>query len=126
MGLHPAVREANVYGVELPHHDGRAGCVTVCFDRPVPDADTLRSLAGHLRATLPQYAVPLFLRVVPELGADTTGTNKQQKYNLRKLGVRPSKQASATGATMFWLKGDTYVPFGENDWKTIEAGRMKL
>ncbi|KAJ6780243.1 hypothetical protein PWT90_10642 [Aphanocladium album] len=126
MGLHPAVREANVYGVELPHHDGRAGCVTVCFDRPVPDGDTLKSLAGHLRSTLPQYAVPLFLRVVPELGADTTGTNKQQKYNLRKLGVKPSKQASESGATMFWLKGDTYVPFGDKDWQTLEAGRLKL
>lgn len=123
MGLHPAVREANVYGVELPHHDGRAGCVTVCFDKPVPDDDTLRGLAGHLRATLPQYAVPLFLRVVPDMGADTTGTNKQQKYNLRKLGVKPTKEA---GAAMFWLKGDTYVPFGDKDWKKIETGRLKL
>lgn len=126
MGLHPAVREANVYGIELPHHDGRAGCVTVCFDKPLPDDDTLRSLAGHLRSTLPGYAVPLFLRVVPELGADTTGTNKQQKYNLRKLGVKPSKEARQDGATMFWLKGDTYAPFGDKDWKKIEAGRLKL
>ncbi|EGX89379.1 long-chain fatty acid transporter [Cordyceps militaris CM01] len=126
MGLHPAVREANVYGIELPHHDGRAGCVTVCFDTPVPADDTLRSLAGHLRSTLPAYAVPLFLRVVPELGADTTGTNKQQKYNLRKLGVKPSKAAGEGGAAMFWLKGDTYMPFGNKDWKKIETGRLKL
>ncbi|KAM3515388.1 hypothetical protein MY11210_000950 [Beauveria gryllotalpidicola] len=126
MGLHPAVREANVYGIELPHHDGRAGCVTVCFDPPVPDDDTLRSLAAHLRATLPPYAVPLFLRVIPELGADTTGTNKQQKYNLRKLGVNPSKQDRQAGVAIFWLKGDTYVPFRDKDWKKIEAGQLKL
>ncbi|PMB71040.1 Fatty acid transporter protein [Beauveria bassiana] len=131
MGLHPAVREANVYGVELPHHDGRAGCVTVCFDPPVPDDDTLRSLAAHLRATLPAYAVPLFLRVVPELGADTTGTNKQQKYNLRKLGVKPSAKEEedgqgGAGVAMFWLKGDAYVPFRDKDWKRIEAGQLKL
>ncbi|KAK8145247.1 hypothetical protein G3M48_004705 [Beauveria asiatica] len=126
MGLHPAVREANVYGIELPHHDGRAGCVTVCFDPPVPDGDTLRGLAAHLRATLPPYAVPLFLRVVPELGADTTGTNKQQKYNLRKLGVKPAKEDGQGGVAMFWLKGDTYVPFRDKDWKKIEAGQLKL
>ncbi|TQV96419.1 long-chain fatty acid transporter [Cordyceps javanica] len=126
MGLHPAVREANVYGVELPHHDGRAGCVTVCFDAPRPADDTLRSLAAHLRSTLPSYAVPLFLRVVPDLGADTTGTNKQQKYALRKLGVKPSNDARQGDADLFWLKGDTYVPFGDKDWKKIEAGRLKL
>ncbi|OAA62232.1 long-chain fatty acid transporter [Cordyceps fumosorosea ARSEF 2679] len=128
MGLHPAVREANVYGVELPHHDGRAGCVTVCFgdDAAVPAEETLRSLAAHLRATLPPYAVPLFLRVVPGLGADTTGTNKQQKYNLRRLGVKPSKDARQGDASMFWLRGDTYVPFSEKDWKKIETGRLKL
>ncbi|KAM3566795.1 hypothetical protein ARSEF4850_000213 [Beauveria asiatica] len=126
MGLHPAVREANVYGIELPHHDGRAGCVTACFDPPVPDGDTLRGLAAHLRATLPPYAVPLFLRVVPELGADTTGTNKQQKYNLRKLGVKPAKEDDQGGVAMFWLKGDTYVPFRDKDWKKIEAGQLKL
>lgn len=125
MGLHPAVREANVYGIELPHHDGRAGCATVCLDRPVPDADTLRGLATHLRATLPAYAVPLFLRVVPELGTDTTGTNKQQKYNLRKIGVKPTKGGKG-GAVVYWLRGDTYVPFGDKDWKKIEAGRLKL
>ncbi|KAM3433790.1 hypothetical protein MY4824_005784 [Beauveria thailandica] len=126
MGLHPAVREANVYGVELPHHDGRAGCVTACFDAPVPDGDTLRGLAAHLRAALPPYAVPLFLRVVPELGADTTGTNKQQKYNLRKLGVKPAKEDGQDGVAMFWLKGDTYVPFRDEDWKKIESGQLKL
>ncbi|KAM3425845.1 hypothetical protein NHJ13734_009878 [Beauveria thailandica] len=126
MGLHPAVREANVYGIELPHHDGRAGCVTACFDAPVPDGDTLRGLAAHLRAALPPYAVPLFLRVVPELGADTTGTNKQQKYNLRKLGVKPAKEDGQGGVAMFWLKGDTYVPFRDEDWKMIESGQLKL
>ncbi|KAI9884605.1 MAG: Serine/threonine-protein kinase [Watsoniomyces obsoletus] len=28
-GTHPAVREANVYGVSVPHHDGRAGMVAL-------------------------------------------------------------------------------------------------
>ncbi|KAK5637195.1 hypothetical protein RRF57_012907 [Xylaria bambusicola] len=31
IGLHPAVEEANVYGVQLPHHDGRAGCAAIAL-----------------------------------------------------------------------------------------------
>ncbi|PTB73938.1 acetyl-CoA synthetase-like protein [Trichoderma longibrachiatum ATCC 18648] len=122
VGLHPAVREANVYGVELPHHDGRAGCAAVCLDPPVPDEATLRSLAAHVRASLPRYAQPLFLRLVRDVGvgSQTTGTNKQQKQSLRAEGVRPRE------TDVYWLRGDSYVPFREKDWRELEGGRVKL
>ncbi|KAK3182558.1 long-chain fatty acid transporter fat1 [Lecanicillium sp. MT-2017a] len=125
VGLHPSVREANVYGVELPHHDGRAGCVAINFDR-APDADVLRSLAAHVRDTLPKYAVPLFLRVVDQVGggAQTTGTNKQQKHLLRAAGVKP--EAIKDGSVLYWLKDGSYVPFGDKEWKELEGGRVKL
>ncbi|RDA86499.1 hypothetical protein CP532_2017 [Ophiocordyceps camponoti-leonardi (nom. inval.)] len=90
LGRHPLVREANVYGVSLPNHDGRAGCASVCLAEPeaskeAPSGDVLRSLAAHVRATLPSYARPLFLRLVPAVGqvGHTTATNKQQKHHLR-------------------------------------------
>ncbi|GJN74706.1 long-chain fatty acid transporter [Purpureocillium lilacinum] len=126
VGTHPSVREANVYGVQLPHHDGRAGCVAINFDHGPPRPDALRSLANHVRSILPRYAVPLFLRVVPEIGggAQTTGTNKQQKHTLRQQGVRPGS-GDASG-DMYWLKGDAYVPFGDAEWKALEAGEIKL
>lgn len=125
VGNHPSVTEANVYGVQLPHHDGRAGCVAIAFDRD-PDKDTFRSLAGHVRKSLPRYAQPLFLRVLREVGgaAQTTGTMKQQKHILRKAGVRPSRKAA--DSDVYWLKGDTYVPFREKEWKQLEAGQVKL
>lgn len=119
------VREANVYGVELPHHDGRAGCVAVNFARDPPDAATLRGLAAHVKTNLPKYAVPLFLRVVKDIaGAQTTGTNKQQKAVLRNAGVKPN--ALNDGATLYWLQGDTYVPFGQKEWQELEGGRVRL
>ncbi|OAA81800.1 AMP-dependent synthetase/ligase [Akanthomyces lecanii RCEF 1005] len=125
VGTYAAVREANVYGVELPHHDGRAGCVAVNFARHPPDADTLRGLAAHVRDSLPRYAVPLFLRVVKDIaGAQTTGTNKQQKAVLRNAGVKPD--ALNDGATLYWLQGDTYVPFGQKEWQELQGGRVKL
>ncbi|KAH6609080.1 amp-dependent synthetase ligase [Trichoderma cornu-damae] len=133
VGLHPSVREANVYGVQLPHHDGRAGCAAICFDPPVPDDATLRSLATHVKVSLPRYARPLFLRLVRDVGvgSQTTGTNKQQKHRLRAAGVRP-RSAPATAAEgdedadMYWLRGDSYVPFGEREWRELEGGRVKL
>ncbi|KAL6701523.1 very long-chain acyl-CoA synthetase/fatty acid transporter [Trichoderma pleuroticola] len=127
VGLHPAVCEANVYGVQLPHHDGRAGCAAIAFNTPVPDAATLQSLAAHVKASLPRYARPLFLRLVREVGvgSQTTGTNKQQKQTLRAAGVKPTTAGEAE-AELYWLRDNSYVPFREKEWKELEGGRVKL
>ncbi|KAI0466231.1 fatty acid transporter protein [Xylaria cf. heliscus] len=122
VGLHPAVEEANVYGVQLPHHDGRAGCAAIAL-RTAPDDALLRSLAEHVRAKLPKYAVPIFLRLGKGLSAAITGTNKQQKHSLRVEGVDPAKVGDDE---LYWLKGDTYVRFGGEDWSRMNAGQVKL
>ncbi|KAF4812194.1 Fatty acid transporter protein [Colletotrichum tropicale] len=122
VGSHPAVQEANVYGVELPHHDGRAGCAAVVLEGQ-PSEETLRSIAQHVKLSLPKYALPLFLRVMPPEAMQTTGTNKQQKHGLRAQGVKPDN--TNTGS-MYWLKNDTYVPFSERDWDELNRGRVKL
>lgn len=129
LGTHPRVREANVYGVQLPHHDGRAGCAAVHLD--VPDlahpsaAEALRDIAAHVRSALPRFAVPLFLRVLDgDVGQQATGTFKHQKNALRNLGVDPTGE-SAPGA-VYWLQGDAYVPFTEKDWRELEGGRVRL
>jgi acyl-CoA synthetase (AMP-forming)/AMP-acid ligase II len=135
VGLHPGVLEANVYGVELPRHEGRAGCAAVVFKPAalvgdggggrgvVPSEETRRTLAKHVRAGLPRYALPLFLRVVKAGDLQTTGTNKQQKTSLRSEGVDPGRTGSDD---VFWLRGDAYVPFGPEDWTALQGGRVKL
>ncbi|KAK4151127.1 fatty acid transporter protein [Chaetomidium leptoderma] len=123
LGLHPAVQEANVYGVQLPHHDGRAGCVAIVLNTPDANAEVLAGLAAHAREKLPRYAVPLFLRLLKEVGMQNTGTNKQQKNVLRQQSVDP---ANAQGDALFWLKEGTYVPFGPKDWEALEQGAVKL
>ncbi|KAL8712219.1 MAG: hypothetical protein Q9225_006975 [Loekoesia sp. 1 TL-2023] len=123
-GTHPAIEEANVYGVELPHHEGRAGCATIkCNDGMQLDQKVLNGVAAHVRGKLPRYAVPLFLRVTKSMQA--TGNNKQQKHILRAQGVQPATIRS-NGDQIFWLKGGTYETFNDNDWGTLEAGRLKL
>ncbi|KAK1753401.1 hypothetical protein QBC47DRAFT_42662 [Echria macrotheca] len=123
VGLHAAVLECNVYGVALPHHEGRAGCAAVIFKDGVPSDDTLRSLADHVRGSLPKYALPLFIRAVRGDALEATGTHKQQKHNLRSEGVDPQNVGEDF---LFWLKGDTYVLFSHDDWKTLGMGRVKL
>ncbi|KAM7216394.1 fatty acid transporter protein [Rhypophila decipiens] len=123
LGNHASVQEANVYGVQLPNHDGRAGCVAIVFSTPEPTREMLKGLADHALAILPRYAVPLFLRLRKEVGLHNTGTNKQQKHVLRSESVDPNKVG---GDTLFWLKDGTYVPFGEREWNELEGGRVKL
>ncbi|KAL8699525.1 MAG: hypothetical protein Q9201_005953 [Fulgogasparrea decipioides] len=124
LGSHPAVHEANVYGVQIPHHEGRAGCATIIVDDGEKVGQkVMDSLAMHVRENLPRYAVPLFLRVTTSIQA--TGTNKQQKHVLRTEGVDPAKIRDS-GDQLFWLKEGTYRAFNGDDWKILEAGRVKL
>ena len=121
LGTHPAVKDHNIYGIELPGYDGRAGCAAIVLDREV-DSQVLESIAGHVHKQLPKYAVPIFLRVTKEIQA--TGNNKQQKHVLRSQGVHPGKVDR--GDMVYWLKGDTYAEFQPGDWDAIEAGQVKL
>jgi acyl-CoA synthetase (AMP-forming)/AMP-acid ligase II len=120
LGNHPHVHEANVYGVELPHHDGRAGCVAIVLAEK-PSEELLSDLAKHAHKTLPRFAVPLFLRLAKDM--QITGTNKQQKHVLRAQGVEPAKTGEDE---VFWLKNGTYVPFTNRDWEELNGGRVKL
>lgn len=120
LGNHPVVQEANVYGVELPHHDGRAGCVSLVLAEE-PNERLLSSLAEYAQKRLPKYAVPLFLRITKEMQA--TGNNKQQKHVVRAQGVDPEKTGKDE---MYWLKNGTYVKFGRKDWEELNGGRVKL
>ena len=120
LGHHPYVQEANVYGVELPHHDGRAGCVAIILSEQ-PNEKILADLADHAKTRLPRFAVPLFLRFPKEM--QITGTNKQQKHVLRSQGVDPAKTGKDE---LFWLNHGTYVKFGKKDWEELNGGRVRL
>ena len=124
LGTHPAVLEANVYGVEVPNHDGRAGCAAVLLDEKMAvDGKLMEELARHVRGKLPKYAVPTFLRVVTEV--KTTGNNKQQKAVLRAEGVEPGRVGTDR---FFWLRESegAYVEFREGEWAELKRGRVKL
>jgi citronellyl-CoA synthetase len=78
---HPQIAFCNVYGVEIPKADGRAGMAALALAEKVNKLD-LASFSEHVNAQLPPYARPVFLRIQREL--DTTGTFKLLKGELRK------------------------------------------
>ena len=80
----PGVVDATVYGVAVPHRDGRAGMATLVVDGEF----ALPRLAEHLRARLPAYARPVFLRLGGAIAS--TDTFKQRKAPLARDGFDPA------------------------------------
>jgi fatty-acyl-CoA synthase len=85
----PGLRDATVYGVAVPGHEGRAGMAAVVVD----DAVDLAALRADLHALLPGYARPLFLRVRREI--ELTMTFKQKKIDLVAQGFDPGMTTDA-------------------------------
>jgi acyl-CoA synthetase (AMP-forming)/AMP-acid ligase II len=126
MGKFPQIAETNVYGVSVPHSDGRAGCAAVVLaDGVTVETLDLKGLATFLIGKLPRYAVPIFVRVVKSL--EYTGTMKMQKGKYKAEGVDPEKTAKA-GDVVFWLpSGETeYVKFRKTDWDRLGNRSLRL
>jgi fatty-acyl-CoA synthase len=79
----PGVLDVNVYGVEIPGRDGRAGMAAVVAG----EGFDLDGLYSHLAAQLPAYARPLFLRL--SQGLEITETFKHRKRELAADGFDP-------------------------------------
>jgi fatty-acyl-CoA synthase len=83
------IRDANVYGVAVPGHEGRAGMAAIVAE----DALDLAALRAHLHAQLPAYARPLFLRIRREI--EMTMTFKQKKTDLVAQAFDPAATSDA-------------------------------
>ncbi|KAG5303334.1 AMP dependent ligase [Histoplasma capsulatum G186AR] len=130
LGEYPGVAEANVYGVSVPTHEGRAGCAAILIQ---PDQRVnlgFAAFARYARERLPKYAVPVFLRLVE--ASNHTHNQKQNKVPLRDEGVDPDKLGSKApegkNDRFLWLlpQNDTYLEFGRSDWEDLVSGRVKL
>ena len=129
LGNYPGIVEANVYGVLVPAHDGRAGCAALYIDPAAREGFDWAALHAHLRQRLPKYAVPVFVRELRQVSP--SHNQKQNKVPLRNEGVEPDKvSAGAAGPEdrILWigLKGEGYVPFRQEDWEYLKAEKAKL
>ena len=118
LSVFPGIKEANVYGVEVPGGEGKAGMAALVTD---PTLD-LAALTEHLQRNLPSYARPVFLRFQQEIEA--TSTFKQRKIDLQKDGYDPRTipdplyvRVSETGY---------YEPLTAETYGAIVDNRLKL
>ena len=82
----PGLLIANVYGVKVQGKEGRAGMAALVLSDPALfDA---AAFYRHARSRLPDYAVPLFLRLAEE--PDMTSTFKLRKTELVRQGYDPA------------------------------------
>ncbi|NJN53112.1 MAG: long-chain-acyl-CoA synthetase, partial [Gammaproteobacteria bacterium] len=80
---HPQVGICNVYGVEVPNADGRAGMAAITLAEGVSELD-MTDFSDFIARELPPYAQPVFVRIQHDI--DVTGTFKMVKGDLKKQG----------------------------------------
>ena len=81
----PGLELINVYGVQVPEHEGRAGMAAILM-QPGHAFDP-QAFYALTEARLPRYAAPIFVRVSP--AADLTSTFKLRKVDLQRQGYAP-------------------------------------
>ncbi len=118
MTAFPGVVQANVYGVAVTDREGRAGMAALVVE---PGFD-LAAFRVHLSAHLPEYARPLFLRLLPEL--DVTPTFKQKKFDLVRDGFDPSRISDA----LYFNDAETrsFVPLDAALYARIQSGAVRI
>ena len=116
LNLADGVLESNVYGVEVPGADGRAGMASL----NVSDAFDLAAFAEHVRSELPAYMRPYFLRIQHDMRI--TGTFKHQKVDYRREGFDPAR----VGDPLYFLEEDRYVVLDAALHDAIVSGEKKL
>ena len=113
------IEEAVVFGVQLPHADGRAGMAALLRREDAPALDG-RALMLGLRQTLPRYAMPLFLRLRSQHAL--TSTFKHRKVELKREAYLPND----ADEPIWVLTPEGYVPLGAEALAAIAAGRFKF
>lgn len=120
LATHDDIEHGVVYGVEVPGCDGRAGMAAISL---MP-GHTLNGagLAEALRAALPAYAVPLFLRIREQ--QDTTGTFKYRKVELKQSAFDPAQVQEPLFILLDAQKG--YEPLTDDIYAGIQSGQYRF
>ena len=112
------IKFCNVYGVEIPGTDGRAGMAAITLADGLQSLD-VEAFALFVRAQLPAYAIPVFVRIQQEI--DVTGTFKMVKGDLRKQGYNLNL---FTDPVYLLLPGQAhYQLLDESSLQSIEAAQ---
>ncbi len=89
LSVYADAETTNIYGVKVPGREGRA-CMAALELKPGHAFDP-QAFYRCVTERLPEYAQPLFVRVLPQ--AEVTANFKLQKVRLREEGCDPSRVA---------------------------------
>ncbi|XDV53690.1 hypothetical protein PO909_022126 [Leuciscus waleckii] len=120
LGLVDFIQEVNVYGVQVPGNEGRAGMAAVIV-RPECTFDG-KKLFNIVLKELPSYARPLFIRLQESM--EMTSTFKQQKFSLVESGFNPSSISDP----LFFLDytEKSYIPLTSSVYDSILNAQKKV
>ena len=111
------IREAIVYGVEIPNTNGRAGMASIGLT-VTPEEFNFRGLLSQLKKSMPDYSIPVFLSINKQV--ELTQTFKHLKAPLKEKGFDLHKNQNPV---YVWLpKSDGYVELTEQMQMEIERG----
>jgi fatty-acyl-CoA synthase len=112
----PGVTQAIVYGVSIPHHEGRAGMAAITITENFDPA----TLITHIETNLPAYAQPLFIRICATL--EITGTFKPIKSRL-------ATESYTNSPDPIWFhdrRAKTLIPCDATLRENLQTGSIKL
>jgi fatty-acyl-CoA synthase len=114
----PKVAEVAVYGVAVPGADGRAGMAALVVQAGFDPNELRRTLA----ARLPDYARPVFIRIVPAI--ELTGTFKLRKQELAQQGYDPVRVSDE----LYVEDGprQRYTRLDAATYERLQAGTLRL
>lgn len=125
---YPGIADVNVYGVEVPGAEGRAGMAAVKFKRAARvDEFGWQDLYLYIDKNLPSYAQPQFLRVADQSGLTShmTTTFKHIKTQLQREGFNP---AMVNGDALLFRDSvaKTFVPLTTPLYEAISSKSVRL
>uniref|UniRef100_A0A1A9W8E4 Very long-chain fatty acid transport protein n=1 Tax=Glossina brevipalpis TaxID=37001 RepID=A0A1A9W8E4_9MUSC len=112
------LQDCVVYGVEIPHVEGKAGMAAI--KDPEHKVD-LNHLSVGIRGSLPSYAQPLFIRLMTEI--PRTGTFKMKKRELMLQGFN----LHTISDPLYYLNKDgVYRPLDDKQYQLLLDGKAGL
>ncbi|KAI5712827.1 hypothetical protein M8J75_011500 [Diaphorina citri] len=113
------LKDAAVYGVEIPNVEGKAGMAAIVDTENSLD---LKQLISGMQKTLPTYARPLFVRTIREV--PMTGTFKLKKTDLQAEGFDPNKVKDP----LYFMDSskNEYIPLTKDVYENIVNGKVRL
>ncbi len=110
----------SVYGVIIPHTEGRAGMVSI--HKRNNDEFDFNEFLTFVQKYLPHYAVPKFIRFITEFSF--TATHKIQKVKLKKEGFNINELDDPLSVLL--PESSEFVPLTNEIYERISQGKYRF